>query len=242
MSVVLCVWLRAPARPDGVRTLRAPSPAQIEGGDVYVDVQYWFEATPKRFHAATFTVDAFHLDVYPATCAEYAAYVAASGYAPSDAHNYLKNWANGSYPPGYAKKPVTYISAAEGRAFCAWQGKRLPLSYEWQYAAQGGDSTRVYPWGDAPTQANYPVQSHARTIPGPEDVDAHAPGGCSPFGVCDLVGNVWQMTDAFQDEHTTSMLVRGSANYRPDGSGWYFRNALELNKHNKCARAQQRRV
>ena len=36
---------------------------------------------------------------------------------------------------------------------------------------------------------------------GPDAVDAH-PQGASPFGVMDLVGNVWQWTDEFEDEHT----------------------------------------
>jgi hypothetical protein len=32
---------------------------------------------------------------------------------------------------------------------CCWQfyGKRLPQIWEWQYAAQGGDETFAYPWG-----------------------------------------------------------------------------------------------
>jgi hypothetical protein len=40
------------------------------------------------------------------------------------------------------------------------------------------------------------------------------------------VGNVWQYTDEFYDSHTRGVLVKGSANYRPSGSGWYFRPAL----------------
>jgi hypothetical protein len=47
------------------------------------------------------------------------------------------------------------------------------------------------------------------------------------------VGNVWQYTDVFVDAHTRAAILRGSSNYRPDGSGWYFRPALELNTHNK---------
>ena len=39
--------------------------------------------------------------------------------------------------------------------------------------------------------------------------------------------------DEFQDDHTRAVVVRGSSNYRPNGSKWYFPPALELNKHNK---------
>jgi iron(II)-dependent oxidoreductase len=51
--------------------------------------------------------------------------------------------------------------------------------------------------------------------------------------VADLVGNVWQYTDVFVDAHTRAAVLRGSSNYRPDGSKWYFPQALELNTHNK---------
>ena len=78
---------------------------------------------------------------------------------------------------------------------------------------------------------------NGRNIPGPLTVGSFSPAGDSEFGVSDMVGNVWQYTDEFRDAHTRAVLVKGSANYRPSGSEWYFPNALELNKHNKygCA-------
>jgi hypothetical protein len=53
------------------------------------------------------------------------------------------------------------------------------------------------------------------------DVDAH-PGGASLFGVMDMVGNVWQWTDEYTDEHTRAAILRGGNHYRPLGSVWYF--------------------
>jgi len=46
--------------------------------------------------------------------------------------------------------------------------------------------------------------------------------GASPFGVLDLLGNVWQYTDEYQDDHTRSVCLKGGANYRPSSSIWYF--------------------
>lgn len=70
-------------------------------------------------------------------------------------------------------------------------------------------------------------------MPAPADVDAFFPRGNSPFGVADLIGNVWNFLDEFRDLHTRSVLLKGSSFYRPNSSGWYFRSTLELWKHNK---------
>ena len=119
-------------------------------------------------------------------------------------------------------------------SYCAAHGKRLPRSWEWLYAAQGLDG-RAYPWGaaDDPTGFRRPNETTGVKYPGPEAVDAHAPQGDSPFGVSDLVGNVWQYTDEVRDEHTRAVILRGGSNYRPSGSKWYFPNQIELNTHNK---------
>ena len=42
---------------------------------------------------------------------------------------------------------------------------------------------------------------------GPEPVTAHVPAGDSIFAVSDLVGNVWQYTDEFQDEHSRYVIL-----------------------------------
>ncbi len=77
-----------------------------------------------------------------------------------------------------------------------------------------------------------PTPEHGRDLPRPRHVDAH-PEGASPFGVMDLVGNVWQWTDEFQDEHTRAAILRGGSYYQPQGSNWYFPQAYQLNEHGK---------
>ena len=64
---------------------------------------------------------------------------------------------------------------------------------------------------------------------GPDPVDAH-PKGASPFGVMDLVGNVWQWTDEFIDEHTRAAILRGGSYYQPQGSIWYFPQAYRTER------------
>jgi formylglycine-generating enzyme required for sulfatase activity len=41
--------------------------------------------------------------------------------------------------------------------------------------------------------------------------------GASVFGVMDLVGNVWQWTDEYGDEHTRAAILRGGSYYQPQG-------------------------
>jgi gamma-glutamyl hercynylcysteine S-oxide synthase len=255
---------------------------EIEGSDdVGVDVQYPWEDTPRRFHEHTMPVKAFYIDKYPVTNAEFKKFLDASHYHPKDDLNFLKDWKSGTYPEGWANKPVTWISIEDARAYANWAGKRLPHEWEWQYAAQGNDS-RVYPWGNcdwaspasragAPTaipsagvsppapatsssipqmQASAPVVVTAcnwgtdpKDAPAPiadrgrimlpaSDVDAH-PRGASPFGVMDMVGNVWQWTDEYTDDHTRAAIVRGGSHYRPLGSIWYFPQAYKNMQHGK---------
>lgn len=67
-----------------------------------------------------------------------------------------------------------------------------------------------YPWGNMKDQSRYPVLQSGRAIPGPGRIGDHSPAGDSPFGVADLVGNVWQYTDEFADEHTSRVVLRGA--------------------------------
>ena len=49
----------------------------------------------------------------------------------------------------------------------------------------------------------------------------------------DLVGNVWQWTDEYVDEHTRYAILRGGSHYQPQGSRWYFPQGYELSQHGK---------
>jgi len=205
---------------------------EIEGAnDIGVDVQYPWEASPRRFHEHSMQIKSFWIDQYPVTNAQFKKFLDRTHYHPLDDLNFLRDWRNGIFPAGWDKKPVTWVSLEDARAYAAWAGKRLPHEWEWQYAAQGSDG-RTYPWGNDWNATAVPVPDKTRTMRGPDAVDAH-PRGQSPFGVMDLVGNVWQWTEEFTDEHTRSAILRGGEYYQAQGSIWYFPQAYALNQHGK---------
>ena len=205
-----------------------PIPAGNKPG---VDVQYPGESTPMLAHEYDVPIKAFYIDKFPVTNEQFKAFLDATHYHPADDHNFLQDWTNGTFPDGWAKKPVTWISIEDARSYASWAGKRLPHEWEWQYAAQGSDG-RLYPWGTAPDPAAIPHPENGHDLRGPTDVDAF-PKGASPFGVMDMAGNVWQWTDEYQDEHTRAAIVRGGSYYRPGGSLWYFPQNTTLDQHGK---------
>ena len=87
-------------------------------------------------------------------------------------------------------------------------------------------------WGQDSKDAPAPIPDRGRVMLAASDVDAH-PGGASPFGVMDMVGNVWQWTDEYTDDHTRAAILRGGNHYRPTGSIWYFPEAYRNDQHGK---------
>jgi len=101
--------------------------------------------------------------------------------------------------------------------YAAWAGKRLPSEAEWQLAAQGVDG-RKWPWGDQMDQGRCNPGGIGLT-----DVDAYARGS-SPYGVRDLVGNAWQLTDdVYENGSYTFVIIRGGSYFDPDSSRWYVK-------------------
>lgn len=187
-----------------------------------VDFQMPWEPVATPYHKHTMSIDAFFIDRTPVTQLAFSKFLDESGFIPKDPHNFLQNWttnSSGSLVPYVSNlnKPVVHVSLNEAREFCTFYNKRLPHTWEFSYAAAGTDG-RPYPWGFNSSSASdgthcpkLQTQVNDDQI-GLAEVTAF-PNGASPFGVLDLVGNVWQYTDEFYDEHTRSALLRGGSQY-----------------------------
>jgi gamma-glutamyl hercynylcysteine S-oxide synthase len=169
----------------------------------------------------SFRVDSFLIDRYPVTNAQYYKFLVSTGYVPADTTSYLRNWKSGKFKPGQEKYPVAYLSIEDMKAYAKWTGKRLPTEAEWQLAAQGTDN-RKWPWGNDFLGANCNNALDKAT-----PVDAFKKGE-SPYGVMDMVGNIWQLTgDMYFDGSYYFAIIRGGSYYKPDSSWWYIEGGPE---------------
>jgi formylglycine-generating enzyme required for sulfatase activity len=122
---------------------------------------------------------------------------------------------------------VVFVSYDDAKAYAAWAHKRLPTEQEWAYAAGAADG-RAWPWGDAAPDASLCTLFGGGTQP----VGAH-PSGRSPFGVEDLVGNVWQWTASLMHNGRHRVVfLRGGSWYRPpDGMWWVKGGPRKISDH-----------
>jgi ergothioneine biosynthesis protein EgtB len=114
-----------------------------------------------------------------------------------------------------ASWPV-YVSLAEARAYANWVGKRLPTEAEFHRAAYYGPDGResIYPWGNSTPAAQHGNFDFVSWSPMPV---GSRPAGTSRWGVMELAGNGWELTDTvFAPFPRFSPYIESYADYSRD--------------------------
>jgi formylglycine-generating enzyme required for sulfatase activity len=122
--------------------------------------------------------------------------------------------------------PVVQIAYEDAEAYAKWAGKRLPTEAEWEFAARGGLSGKVYPWGDQlkpngkwmanSYQGHFPVKEKSED--GSEGITKVSQYPPNKYGLYDMAGNVWEWcSDWYQPDYYSQLASTGKIARNPQG-------------------------
>ncbi len=142
---------------------------------------------------------AFYIDKYPVTNREYEAFCRATGY------RFPKGWNEKRFR--HPDAPVVGVSLADAQKFSRWVGKQLPTEEQWEKASRGVDG-RTFPWGEDDATDEHACFGRDAAEGNTDPVNAH-PKSPSPYGVCEMAGNVWEWTLTSETDTETVHVIKG---------------------------------
>ncbi|MCU0515003.1 MAG: SUMF1/EgtB/PvdO family nonheme iron enzyme [Anaerolineae bacterium] len=202
--------------PDRLNSPRAQS-GLTPGAPIDLPLLDWVTIPAGTTHDVA--VDSFTIARYPVTNEQFQRFVDdPEGY--KDARwwtfsPYAVEWHKRNLRPRPSRfkgdtLPRESVCWFEAMAFCQWLGAKmdcpvtLPTVAQWRRAASGDDN-RIYPWGDT-FDANKCNVRESRIRQTTSVI--RYPDGASPFGVCDLSGNVWEWClDSLPEEPDHSVAL-----------------------------------
>ncbi len=148
-------------------------------------------------------LEAFYMDKYPVTNAEYRKFIEETKYRTPELWNRSPELAQDDLP-------VTGVSWMDALQYCKWAKKALPTAEQWEKAARGPKGN-TYPWGEDPPSAekgNFLLEGADPRLLSPKRYER---AGASPFGCCAMSGTVWEWTNtSYPDEEGAQILKGGS--------------------------------
>ena len=188
LGMPLTVWLASALGGSSANEAAPPDMVLVPAGPFFMGSNEADSEKPKR----EVYVEAFFMDKYEVTNAQYLRFVRATRRAPPvptekppiPGHNL---WAGGKVPKEFMDLPVVNVTWEDAAAHAAWAGKRLPAEAEWEKAARGADG-RSYPWGNDFAKGYCNLEGRGASRGGGFAHDA------SPFGCFDMAGNVAEWT------------------------------------------------
>jgi formylglycine-generating enzyme required for sulfatase activity len=151
--------------------------------------------------------------------------------------SYVKgaNWRNplgpGSDLKGKEKYPVVQVAYEDAVAYAKWAGKRLPTEAEWEFAARGGLSGKLYTWGnDLKPGGKWMANIYQGEFPvkdaGEDGFIGLAPSKSFPpnnYGLYDMAGNVWEWcSDWYRRDYYAQLASLGGIARNPQGPDTSF--------------------
>lgn len=213
---------------------RHPGMVWVEGGTFTLGADATF---PEEGPARPARVGGFWMDQTEVTNAQFAEFVAATGYVTraereggsalfhvpdaARATQALVDWwrfgrgADWRHPQGRgsdiglrAQHPVVHVAYEDALAYARWKGRTLPTEEQFEFAAQGTNRRgQDGTYASNTWQGSFPAQDTAA-----DGYAGTAPVGCfaaNRHGLHDMIGNVWEWTTtAYFARHDTADPAR----------------------------------